>query len=125
MYGSCGPPRRLCKPPAMPSRAIRRSKPSTTRGLAGGSVASSHEGALLTHDRDQLVQGVAVGGTVALGPAASPADGQAVAATLTVKVAGMPAVSLTANWTTAGAAQAQVLGTAAKKQPLAGTMPAP
>ena len=95
------------------------------RGLAGGSVTASHEGALLTLDRDQLVPGVAVSGTVALSPASSATDGDAALATLTVKVAGMPAESLTAGWTTAGAgAQAQVLGTAAK-QPLAGTAPAP
>jgi hypothetical protein len=37
----------------------------------------------------------------------------------------MPAASLTASWTTAGAeAQAQVLGTVGK-QPVTGTMPAP
>jgi pimeloyl-ACP methyl ester carboxylesterase len=95
------------------------------RGLAGGSVTASHEGALLTLDHDKLVPGVAVSGTVALSPAASPIDGQAAVATLTVKVAGMPAESLTANWTTTGTTPAQVLGTAAKKQPLAGTMPAP
>jgi hypothetical protein len=95
------------------------------RGLAGGSVTASREGALLTLDHDQLVPGVAVSGTVALSPASSAIDGDAALANLTVKVAGMPAQSLTAGWTTAGdGAQAQVLGTAAK-QPLAGTMPAP
>ncbi len=94
------------------------------RGLAGGTVTASREGALLTLDRDQLVPDVAVSGSVALSPATSPGDGEAVLATLTVKPAGMPSESLTANWTTTGTAPAQVLGTAAK-QPLAGTMPAP
>ncbi len=95
------------------------------RGLAGGSVTASHEGSLLTLDRDRLVPGVAVSGTVALSPASSAIDGDAALAELTVKVAGMPAESLTAGWTTAGAgAQAQVLGTAGK-QTLAGTAPAP
>ncbi len=95
------------------------------RGLAGGSVTAARNGSLLMLQRDQLVPGVAVSGTVALAPAANPADGQTALATLTVKSAGIRAESLTASWTTAGAgAQAQVLGTAAK-QPIAGAMPAP
>jgi pimeloyl-ACP methyl ester carboxylesterase len=94
-------------------------------GLQGGSVTATHEGSLLTLDRDQLIEGVAVSGTVALSPAADPVDGQAALATLTVKSSGMPAVSLTASWTTAGAdAQAQVSASAAKLS-FAGTMPAP
>jgi pimeloyl-ACP methyl ester carboxylesterase len=95
------------------------------RGLAGGSITATHEGALLTLEHDQLVEGVAVSGTVALSPASAAIDGDAALATLTVKVAGTPAESLTASWTTAGEnAQAQVLGSAAK-QPLTGSMPAP
>jgi pimeloyl-ACP methyl ester carboxylesterase len=95
------------------------------RGLAGGTVTAEHEGAQLTLQRDQLIAGVAVSGTVTLGPSAIASDGQTVAATLTVKQRGMAAATLTASWTTAGAgAQAQVQGTVGK-QPLAGTMPAP
>jgi pimeloyl-ACP methyl ester carboxylesterase len=95
------------------------------RGLEGGSVSASHDGSLLTLDRDQLVDGVAVSGTVALSPSANPLDGQAAQATLIVKVAGTPAVSLTAGWTTAGEdAEAQVSASAAKLS-FTGTMPAP
>jgi pimeloyl-ACP methyl ester carboxylesterase len=95
------------------------------KGLEGGSVTASHDGSLLTLDRDQLIEGVAVSGTVALSPSANPVDGQAVLATLTVKAAGMPAVSLTAGWTTAGAdAEAQVSASVAKLS-FAGTTPAP
>jgi pimeloyl-ACP methyl ester carboxylesterase len=94
-------------------------------GLAGGTVTAAHEGAQLTLKRDELIQGVAVSGTVELTPSAIASDGQTAVATLSVKVAGMPAASLQASWTTAGAeAQAQVLGTVGK-QPVAGTMPAP
>jgi hypothetical protein len=95
------------------------------RGLAGGSVTATHGGALLTLRRDQLVEGVAVGGTVALSPSSSPVDGETALATLSVEVADTPAEALTASWSTAAAgARAQVLGRAAK-QALAGTMPAP
>jgi pimeloyl-ACP methyl ester carboxylesterase len=94
-------------------------------GLWGGSVTAARGGSLLNLQRDQLIDGVAVSGTVALSPSASPNDGQAVLATLTVRAPGVPLESLTANWTTAGAdASAQVLGSVAK-QALAGTMPAP
>jgi pimeloyl-ACP methyl ester carboxylesterase len=95
------------------------------RGLAGGTVTAAHEGAQLTLERDELIPGVVVSGTVALTPSAIASDGQTAVATLSVRTAGMPAASLTASWTTAGAeAQAQVLGTIGK-QPVAGTMPAP
>ena len=95
------------------------------RGLAGGTVTAAHEGAQLTLKRDALIPGVAVSGTVELTPSAVAGDGQTVAATLSVKAPGMPAESLKASWTTAGAdAQAQVDGMAGK-QSIAGTMPAP
>jgi pimeloyl-ACP methyl ester carboxylesterase len=94
-------------------------------GLQGGSVTATREGSLLTLDHDQLIEGVAVSGTVALSPAADPVDGQVALAALTVKASGMPAVSLSASWTTAGAdAQAQVSASAAKLS-FGGTMPAP
>jgi pimeloyl-ACP methyl ester carboxylesterase len=94
-------------------------------GLQGGSVTATHEGSLLTLDHDQLIEGVAVSGTVALSSAPNPVDGQVALATLTVKTSGVPAVSLTAGWTTAGAdAQAQVSASVAKLS-FAGTMPAP
>jgi pimeloyl-ACP methyl ester carboxylesterase len=94
-------------------------------GLAGGTVAATHEGAELTLKRDELILGVAVSGTVALAPSTIASDGQTVVATLSVKTPGMQSASLKASWTTAGAeAQAQVLGTIGK-QPVAGTMPAP
>lgn len=94
-------------------------------GLAGGTVTAAREGAQLTLKRDELISGVAVSGTVELTPSAIASDGQTVIATLGVRTPGMPAVSLKATWTTAGAnAQAQVLGTVGK-QPVAGTMPAP
>jgi TAP-like protein len=96
------------------------------RGLHGGTVKGEREGARLTLDRDQLIAGVAVSGTVTLAPSASASaqDGESVEATLSVKVAGQPRASLTASWTTAGTAQAQVLGTIGN-QPLAGSMPPP
>jgi pimeloyl-ACP methyl ester carboxylesterase len=94
-------------------------------GLAGGTVAAEREGAQLTLQRDELIAGVAVSGTVELTPSAIASDGRTAVATLSVKAAGMPTASLKASWTTAGAqAQAQVLGTVGK-QPVAGTMPAP
>jgi pimeloyl-ACP methyl ester carboxylesterase len=95
------------------------------KGLEGGSVSATHDGSLLTLDHDQLIDGVAVSGTVALSASSNPVDGQAALATLSVKVAGAPAASLTAAWTTAGAgAQAQVSASAAKLS-FSGTMPAP
>ena len=95
------------------------------RGLEGGSVTATHAGALLSLHRDRLVTGVTVSGTVALSPSSTPADGQVALAKLTVKTAAMPAVSLTASWTTAGVnAQAQVSASAAKLA-FAGTMSAP
>jgi hypothetical protein len=48
---------------------------------------------LLTLDRDQLIDGVAVSGTVELSPSSTPIDGQAALATPTVKTAGVPAVA--------------------------------
>jgi pimeloyl-ACP methyl ester carboxylesterase len=94
-------------------------------GLAGGTVTAEHEGARLTLQRDQLIAGIAVSGTIDLAPSAIASDGRSAVATLTVRAAGMPAASLKASWTTAGAeAHAQVLG-AVGKQPLTGTMPAP
>ncbi len=94
-------------------------------GLAGGTVTADHEGARLTLKRDQLIAGVAVSGTIELAPSAIASDGRSAVATLSVRTAGMPAASLKASWTTAGAeVQAQVLG-AVGKQPLTGTMPAP
>jgi hypothetical protein len=95
------------------------------RGLAGGTVSASHGGELLTLKRDQLIEGVAVSGSVKLARDPIPADGDSVLATLTAKAGGMRAASLTATWTTSGAdAVAQVLGTVGPEV-LAGSLPAP
>jgi pimeloyl-ACP methyl ester carboxylesterase len=95
------------------------------RGLAGGSVAATQAGSLLTLQRDRLVPGVAVSGTVRLTPSPIAGDGQSVLAALTVRAAGVAPESLTASWTTTGAdAAARVAGTAAKRS-LSGTTPAP
>ncbi len=94
-------------------------------GLNGGSVTVGRDGAPLSLERDQLVAGVAVSGTVRLTPDPNEEDGETVLATLTVKTPGMSRGSLTATWTTSGAdAQAQLVG-AVGAQPVAGTMPAP
>ena len=95
------------------------------RGLAGGSVTAAKGGTLLTLRRDQLVPGVAVSGSVSLGPDPAPEDGETVLATLTVKAPGVRSASFTATWTTSGAdAQVQLVG-AVGDQPVAGSMPAP
>jgi hypothetical protein len=95
------------------------------RGLAGGYVAVTQAGSLLTLQRDRLVPGVAVSGTVRLTPSPIAGDGQSVLAALTARAAGVAPESLTASWTTTGAdAAARVAGTAAKRS-LSGTTPAP
>ena len=94
-------------------------------GLAGGTVTAMREGSLLRMKHDQLIPGVAVSGTVRSSPSPVAGAGRRVFAKLTVKAAGMPALSLTASWTTAGAkAQARVTGRGGGHR-LAGTMPAP
>ena len=94
-------------------------------GLAGGTVSVSDGGRLLSLDRDELVPGVAVSGTVSLAPSPIPTDGEAVTATLTTATAGVKPAGFTATWTTAGAAaSAQVLG-AVGGESVAGTLPAP
>jgi pimeloyl-ACP methyl ester carboxylesterase len=94
-------------------------------GLAGGTVTAKHNGAVLTLDRDQLIPGVAVSGTVKLAPDPIPEEGQTAFATLSVKAPGMHAADFTATWTTAGAdAMAQIVG-AVGGQPVSGSMPAP
>jgi pimeloyl-ACP methyl ester carboxylesterase len=94
-------------------------------GLAGGSVKASHGGSLLTLENDQLTPGVRVSGTVTLAPDPISVDGDTVTASLTAKVAGLPAASFTATWTTAGAdARAELIGIVGR-QSVAGSMPAP
>ena len=94
-------------------------------GLLGGEVTAGRGGALLTLDRDQLVRGVAVSGTVKLAPAPEPLDGQSVSAALTLTVAGIRSASFTAVWTTQGTgAVAQVAG-AVDGERVSGSTPAP
>jgi hypothetical protein len=103
-------------------------------GLHGGSAIVSHRGRLLTLSRDQLIEGVAVSGTVTLTPAALAADGETAVATLTVTTAAATSpggaksarpAAFTATWTTSGAgALARVAGTVAGAA-VSGTMPAP
>jgi hypothetical protein len=88
-------------------------------------VSASDGGSLLSLDRDQLVPGVAVSGTVALAPDPIPLDGETVTANLTAKAPGLASATLTASWTTTGAdAQAQLVGTIGKAS-VSGSMPAP
>jgi pimeloyl-ACP methyl ester carboxylesterase len=101
---------------------------STDAGLHGGSVVSSQKKGTttLTLERDQLVPGVAVSGTVKLTPAPIADDGQDAVATLTVPAAnGLGKATFTATWTTAGTdASAHVAGKVAAAL-VNGTMPAP
>jgi hypothetical protein len=71
------------------------------RGLFGGTVSASRGGSVLRLDRDQLAPGVSVSGTVVLSAAASPVDGDAVDASVTVTAPDLPSASFTARWTTA------------------------
>jgi pimeloyl-ACP methyl ester carboxylesterase len=98
---------------------------SSDHGLHGGAVTARNGAGALTLERDQLVPGVVVSGTVALSPAPSAVDGDAVVATLTASAPGLGHASFTAAWTTAGqAAIAQVQGSVAGLA-VVGTMPAP
>jgi hypothetical protein len=87
-------------------------------GLHGGTVVPARGGNRLTLTGDQLVPGVAVSGTVGVGPTDTVAS-------LTVDAPGVPSTSVRVTWPTAGpGAQAQVTGTAGG-MPLAGVCPAP
>jgi pimeloyl-ACP methyl ester carboxylesterase len=98
---------------------------SVDHGLYGGSVKTSHGGAMMKLKRDQLIPGVTVSGTLKLVPAPLAVDGDAVLATLTVSSHGMHAAKLTATWTTAGAgAEADVIGTVGHEA-LSGSIAAP
>lgn len=94
-------------------------------GLLGGDVRAGQGGTVLTLTNDRLVPGVAVSGTVTLGPASGPLAGVSALATLSVTAPGLRAASLTAAWTTAGAgARAQVVGSVGG-EPVSGSLPAP
>ncbi len=90
-------------------------------GLHGGTVAVTKDGRLLTLDRDQLIPGVAVSGTMALSPSKNPVDQYDVLAHLTTTGGGR----LIARWTISGShAVAAIDGTVAGR-PIAGTTAAP
>jgi pimeloyl-ACP methyl ester carboxylesterase len=94
-------------------------------GLFGGTVRATHSGSVLTLSHDQLIQGVAISGTVTL--ASSPAEdgGETVLAEVVAKVRGEPSGSFTATWTTAGADALATVSGKFKQQIVAGSMPAP
>ena len=95
----------------------------TTRRI--GSVTVTHNGTLLTLQNDQLIEGVAVSGTLELAPDPISLDGQAVTAKLTAKAPGIRDASFTATWTTAGADSTAEVSGAIGKLSLAGSLPAP
>lgn len=87
-------------------------------GLYGGTVVPARAGTRLTLAGDQLVPGVAVSGTVDVGPAT-------VTAVLTVAGTGLPPTSLSASWPAgSGVATATVTGISGGVA-VAGTCPAP
>lgn len=94
-------------------------------GLYGGTATASRDGRLLTLDRDRLIPGASVSGSVSLSPAGEAQDGEAAVASLTVATAGQKPLRMTATWTTAGTAvQATVVGEQAGVA-VGGTTPAP
>ena len=87
-------------------------------GLHGGTVVPSRGGSRLTLTADQLVPGLAVSGSVVVGPTT-------VTAALTVDGPGVPTTSVSASWPVTGTgAPAQVSGTSGGVT-VVGTCPAP
>jgi len=89
-------------------------------GLHGGTVRFTRNGELLTLHGDELIPGVAVGGTVALTPARNPLAAFGVLAHLTTGGG-----RFVARWTISGSnAVATITGTVGG-QAVAGSTPAP